>query len=147
MSRSVIADPGEALCFLHKQLRGINKQKHSGSLSGLVLTVVLLLPSSAQAQGNYVYVNNQDVSNSISAYSVSASGALTAISGSPFLTGGRAANVNCYGLDRIVISAPNNVLFVTNTLDLTISALQINPATRKLNACTRFAFPQRTYSG
>ena len=97
-------------------------------MATLLLTTALALPSAAQAQSNYVYVNNQATSNTISAYSVSPSGALTAVPGSPFLTGGQGATVNCYGLDRIVVSAPNNLLFVTNTLDLTISALQINPA-------------------
>jgi 6-phosphogluconolactonase (cycloisomerase 2 family) len=103
-------------------------------LATLLLTTALALPLPAQAQSNYVYVNNQATSNTISAYSVSPSGALTAVPGSPFLTGGQGANVNCYGLDRIVISAPNNLLFVTNTLDLTISALQINPASGSLSA-------------
>src|SRR5712672_1808448 len=105
-----------------------------GLMATLLLTTALALPSASQAQSNYVYVNNQATSNTVSAYSVSSSGALTAVPGSPFLTGGRGANVNCYGLDRIVISAPNNLLFVTNTLDLTISALQINPASGALTA-------------
>lgn len=100
----------------------------------LLLTATLTLSSAAHAQGNYVYVNNQDVSNSVSAYSVSSSGALTAVPGSPFLTGGRGTNVTCYGLDRIVISAHSNSLFVTNTLDLTISVFQINPASGSLTA-------------
>src|SRR5712671_4619258 len=105
-----------------------------GLMATLLLTTALALPSAAQAQSNYVYVNNQATSNTISAYSVSPSGALTAVPGSPFLTGGQGATVNCYGLDRIVVSAPNNLLFVTNTLDLTISALQINPASGSLTA-------------
>ncbi|HXA86188.1 MAG TPA: MBG domain-containing protein, partial [Candidatus Dormibacteraeota bacterium] len=105
-----------------------------GLMAALLLTTALALPSVAQAQSNYVYVNNQATSNTISAYSVSPSGALTTVPGSPFLTGGQGANVNCYGLDRIVISAPNNLLLVTNTLDLTISAMQINPASGGLTA-------------
>ncbi len=98
----------------------------------LLLLLAVILPLSLHAQTNFVYVNNQSAANSISAYSVASNGALSPLTGSPFLTGGHGANVNCYGLDRIVISAPNNVLFVTNTLDLTISALQINPATGAL---------------
>ena len=100
----------------------------------LLLLLAVILPLSLHAQSNFVYVNNQSAANSISAYSVASNGALSEVTGSPFLTGGHGANVNCYGLDRIVISAPNNVLFVTNTLDLTISALQINPATGALTA-------------
>jgi len=101
----------------------------------LWLTVVLLLvmaflsPLGAQAQGNYVYVNNQAAANTVSAYSVSATGALTQLSGSPFSTGGVGANVVCYGLNRITLSPVNNLLFVANTGDRTITSFQINPAT------------------
>jgi uncharacterized repeat protein (TIGR01451 family) len=110
--------------------------RYKSGASWLLASLFLLITFSitAQAQGNYVYVNNQDVSNTVSAYSVSPAGGLTQIPGSPFLTGGRGANVNCYGLDRIVVSAPNHFLFVTNTLDLTISAFQINPASGSLTA-------------
>ncbi len=101
-------------------------------LKVLLLLLAVILPLSLHAQSNFVYVNNQSAANSISAFSVASNGALSPLTGSPFLTGGHGANVNCYGIDRIVISAPNNVLFVTNTLDLTISALQINPATGAL---------------
>jgi uncharacterized repeat protein (TIGR01451 family) len=95
----------------------------------LLLVMAFLSPLSAQAQGNYVYVNNQAAANTVSAYSVSATGALTQLAGSPFSTGGVGANVVCYGLNRITLSPINNLLFVANTGDRTITSFQINPAT------------------
>ncbi len=95
----------------------------------LVLVMAVLSPLAAQAQGNYVYVNNQAAANTVSAYSVSATGALTQLAGSPFSTGGVGANVVCYGLNRITLSPINNLLFVANTGDRSITSFQINPTT------------------
>jgi 6-phosphogluconolactonase (cycloisomerase 2 family) len=107
----------------------------------LLLVMALLSPLAAQAQGNYVYVNNQSAANSVSGYSVSATGALTQLSGSPFSTGGVGANVVCYGLNRIVLSPVNNLLFVANTGDRTITSFSINPATGILTRVAGSPFP------
>jgi 6-phosphogluconolactonase (cycloisomerase 2 family) len=107
----------------------------------LLLVMAVLSPLAAQAQGNYVYVNNQSAANSVSGYSVSATGALTQLSGSPFSTGGVGANVVCYGLNRIVLSQVNNLLFVANTGDRTITSFQINPATGILTLVAGSPFP------
>ncbi len=110
-------------------------------LAMLVLVMAVLSPLAAQAQGNYVYVNNQAAANTVSAYSVSATGALTQLSGSPFSTGGVGANVVCYGLNRITLSPINNLLFVANTGDRSITSFQINPSTGVL---TRVGSPVAT---
>src|SRR6185437_5489667 len=110
-------------------------------LAMLVLVMAVLSPLAAQAQGNYVYVNNQAAANAVSGYSVSATGALTQLSGSPFSTGGVGANVVCYGLNRITLSPINNLLFVANTGDRSITSFQINPATGIL---TRVGSPVAT---
>jgi len=110
-------------------------------LAMLLLVMAVLSPLAAQAQGNYVYVNNQSAANSVSGYSVSATGALTQLSGSPFSTGGVGANVVCYGLNRIVLSPVNNLLFVANTGDRTITSFQINPATGILTPVAGSPFP------
>ncbi len=110
-------------------------------LAMLVLVMAVLSPLAAQAQGNYVYVNNQAAANTVSAYSVSATGALTQVTGSPFSTGGVGANVVCYGLNRITLSPINNLLFVANTGDRTITSFQINPASGVL---TRVGSPVST---
>ncbi|MBZ5520983.1 MAG: beta-propeller fold lactonase family protein, partial [Acidobacteriia bacterium] len=111
------------------------KHKSVGQLwlaAVLLLALALALPLGAQAQGNYLYVNNQTAQNSVNAYSVSATGALSELPGSPFSTGGPGANVVCYGLNRITVSGANNLLFVANTGNQSISAFQINPATGTL---------------
>jgi 6-phosphogluconolactonase (cycloisomerase 2 family) len=90
-----------------------------------------MLPASLTAQ-SFVYVNNQDTTNTISGFSVAASGALTPISGSPFVTGGAGSSVTCFGLDRMVVSTVDNLLFVSNSGDQTISVFQINPTTGAL---------------
>ena len=93
------------------------------------------------AQGNYVYVNNQDVANSISGFAVSPTGALSQVPGSPYFTGGIGSTTTCIGLDRITISAPQNLLFVSNSGDQTISVFQINPATGALTAAAGSPVP------
>jgi len=103
----------------------------SGAITLLLVIIALALPLAVQAQ-SYVYVNNQAVANSVVAFSVSTSGTLSPVAGSPFATGGAGSTVSCYGLDRIAISAPNNLLFVSNAGDQTISAFAINPATGAL---------------
>ncbi len=110
-------------------------------LAMLLLVMAVLSPLAAQAQGNYVYVNNQAAANTVSGYSVSATGALTQLSGSPYSTGGVGANVVCYGLNRITLSPINNLMFVANTGDRTITSFTINPSTGVL---TRVGAPVAT---
>jgi 6-phosphogluconolactonase (cycloisomerase 2 family) len=97
-----------------------------------VLLVVMAAPLTAHAQGNYVYVNNQTPSNSVTAYSVSPAGVLTNVPGSPFSTGGSGRSVVCYGMDRMIVTQVNSLLYVANTGNMTISAFRINPATGAL---------------
>ena len=86
------------------------------------------------AQGNYVYVNNQAIANSISGFAVSSTGSFAPVPGSPYFTGGVGSTTTCIGLDRITISSPQNLLFVSNSGDQTISVFQIDPATGALTA-------------
>jgi 6-phosphogluconolactonase (cycloisomerase 2 family) len=99
----------------------------------LAVTILALVPVAVQAQ-SYVYVNNQAATNTISAYSVSSSGSLTEIAGSPFATGGAGATSGCYGIDRMVVNAATNLLFVSNAGNQTISVMQTNAATGALTA-------------
>ena len=102
--------------------------------AALLFTILVLsLPALVQAQ-TYVYANNQDVANSVAGFSVSSTGALSPVPGSPYATGGVGLTVTCQGLDRIITSAANNLLFVSNSGDQTISAFQINAADGSLTA-------------
>ena len=78
-------------------------------------------------------MNNQAATgNSIAGYSVAVDGTLTALSGSPTLTGGLGANAACSSVNRLALSAGNNLLFVSNGGDQTISAFQIDPTSGAL---------------
>ncbi|MFL6387046.1 MAG: MBG domain-containing protein [Terriglobales bacterium] len=110
-------------------------------IPAFLLVLLLLSPMALHAQGNYVYVNNQDVANSIAGFAVSSTGALTAVPGSPYSTGGIGATTTCIGLDRITISAPQNLLFVSNSGDQTISVFQVDPATGALTAAAGSPVP------
>ena len=91
----------------------------------IVLAIALIVPGIATAQ-SFVYVNNQDTINTVSGYSVSTTGTLTAVPGSPFATGGIGSTTTCYGLDRMVISTSDKLLFVSNSGDQTIGVFQID---------------------
>src|SRR6266852_2487626 len=93
----------------------------------LVLSIALILPAITTAQ-SFVYVNNQDTINTISGFSVSPTGALSPVPGSPFNTGGVGSTTTCYGLDRMTISTPDKLLFVSNSGDQSISVFQIDAA-------------------
>jgi uncharacterized repeat protein (TIGR01451 family) len=110
-------------------------------IPAILLILILLSPAMAHAQGNYVYVNNQDVANSISGFAVSSTGSLSPVPGSPYLTGGIGSTTTCIGLDRIIVSAPQNLLFVSNSGDQTISVFQINSASGSLTAAAGSPVP------
>ncbi|MGC2695466.1 MAG: hypothetical protein WA738_06715, partial [Candidatus Angelobacter sp.] len=99
----------------------------------LLTALAVVLPLQLGAQ-SYVYVNNQDVVNSVVGFSVSSTGSLTQVPGSPYLTGGIGSTSTCQGLDRIVTSAANNLLYVSNSGDQTISVFQIDSTTGSLTA-------------
>ena len=109
-------------------------------LAALLLAFAVMLPSMAQAQNGFVYVNNQASSNTVSAYKAGPTGTLTQITGSPFVTGGVGANETCYGLSRMALSPLNNELFVANGGDRTITPFQINPTTGALTKTTGAPF-------
>ncbi|HST78922.1 MAG TPA: MBG domain-containing protein, partial [Verrucomicrobiae bacterium] len=109
-------------------------------LAALLLAFAFVLSTMAQAQSGFVYVNNQSSSNSVAAYKASATGTLTQIAGSPFLTGGVGSSESCYGLSRLAVSSINNLLFVANTGDKSITPFQINTTTGALTKTTGAPF-------
>ena len=97
----------------------------------LLLIMALTLPAALTAQ-SFVYVNNQNTANTVSGFSVGITGGLIPTPGSPYSTGGAGSTVTCFGLDRMVVSTVDQLLFVSNSADQTISAFQINPTTGAL---------------
>src|SRR5579871_2831456 len=93
------------------------------------------LTVNAAPTANFLFVNNQAATgNSIAGYSVAVDGTLTALAGSPVATGGLGANAACSSVNRLALSAGNNLLFVSNGGDQTISAFAIDPTSGALTA-------------
>ncbi len=112
-------------------LAALSAIRKIAAITLLLAALALALPQASMAQ-TYVYVNNQSTANSVAGFSVSATGALSPVAGSPFTTGGIGSTTTCQGLDRMVINAAANLLFISNSGDQTISVFQINPTTGSL---------------
>ncbi|MCK6553164.1 lactonase family protein [Candidatus Binatia bacterium] len=93
-----------------------------GTVVGLLS--ILVVPAMAAAQ--FVYVNNNRPSpdNSVSAFVVGTGGTLTAVTGSPFLTGGGGSFSPSVG-GASVVSAGQR-LYATNSITNSIAAFDIN---------------------
>lgn len=88
----------------------------------------------AMAQGTFVYTNNDQVPNNISAFSAAANGTLSPVAGSPFATGGNGSGGGFFAANRITTAIINNVLYAANTATNNVSAFSINPVTGVLTA-------------
>jgi len=99
-----------------------------------LMLVLLELPASLRAQGNFVYTDD-DVRgpNTVSAFSVSPSGALALIPGSPFLTGGTGTANGYYASNRTAISAGDNFLFASNAGSNDVSVFETDRITGALS--------------
>src|ERR1051325_1833435 len=102
--------------------------------AAFLLALMLGYTSSALAQGNFVYVNNNiaNAPNTVSAYSVGADCSLTPIPGSPFPTGGTGSGAGVATVNLAEVCGNN--LYVANSLSSTITVFAINPATGALAA-------------
>jgi uncharacterized repeat protein (TIGR01451 family) len=98
-----------------------------------VFLLVLLLShtSETQAQGNFVYVNNNLFDNSVSAYSVGADCSLSPIQGSPFDTGGAGTPAGFVGTNRAEVCGNN--LYAANRDSENLTVFAINPTTGALS--------------
>lgn len=95
--------------------------------------VLALLNITSYAQGNFVYVNrNADGANSVTAFSAAASGALTEIAGSPFLTGGTGNDLGFFASNRNTVCMAGSRLYVSNQGSNNITGFDINPSTGAL---------------
>ena len=112
--------------------------------AAFLLALLLVYTGDALAQGQFVYINNNQLpNNTVSAFSVAANGALTPIAGSPFPTGGVGGFGGDAGAQRTDICPVGNFLYVTNSSSNNISAFSINPMTGVLTpvAGSPFAVP------
>jgi 6-phosphogluconolactonase (cycloisomerase 2 family) len=96
----------------------------------------------AMAQGTFVYTNNDlFFTNSVSAFSVAANGALTPVPGSPFLTGGTGISGGLFAANGITTAIVKDFLYVANSGSNNVSAFSVNPATGVLTAVPGSPFP------
>jgi 6-phosphogluconolactonase (cycloisomerase 2 family) len=86
------------------------------------------------AQSAYVYTNDniKGGANYVSGFSVSSSGTLTLISGSPFATGGTGTGGTYAATPNIVASPIGGFLYVANGASNNVSVFSINPANGSL---------------
>ncbi len=79
----------------------------------------------------FIYVNNNDFENSISAFSVAQDGRLQALPASPFATGGIGGKRA--GIGGLCISRKGKLLFASNNSDNTLTAFRINTSNGTLS--------------
>jgi YVTN family beta-propeller protein len=85
------------------------------------------------AQSTFVYVNNEPSgANSVSAFSVGAGGALTAVTGSPFATGGSGDGGYYYASNGLAVTTVGNFLFAADGQSNDVAAFSINTSTGAL---------------
>lgn len=109
----------------------------------VLLFAAALLCVGMWAQGNFVYTNDDQSPNTVSGFSVASDGTLTAVPGSPFLTGGQGSYGGYYASNRIGVAIVGNLLFASNSLSDDISVFTINPGTGVLTAVKGSPFPAR----
>ena len=117
-----------------KLARGLAASARALLSAAFLLALLLSYTSSALAQGNFVYINDNVFGgpNTVSAFSVGADCTLTPIPGSPFPTGGLAAGAGAGGANQAEVCGNN--LYVGNGQSSTITVFAINPATGALSA-------------
>src|SRR5579864_1080737 len=113
----------------------------------LLTVAAVLFHGSMWAQGNFVYTNDDQPSNTVSAFSVGSDGTLTAIAGSPFSTNGVGFRGGPFATNRIGIAVMDNFLFVSNTGSDNVSVFNINPRTGGLTPVAGSPFATRSSSG
>ena len=96
----------------------------------------------AKAQGapSFVYTNNDRIPNTVSAFSVAATGSLSPVPGSPFLTGGNGAGGGFFSANRITAAVVKDFLYAGNAGSNTVSAFSINPTTGVLTTISGSPF-------
>jgi 6-phosphogluconolactonase (cycloisomerase 2 family) len=87
---------------------------------------LLLLATSAVAQGRFVYLNNQAQPNTITAFQINSDGSLTQLADSPFATGGQGYQGPIESM-AIVHTQTGPILYAANGGDPSISAFTITP--------------------
>jgi 6-phosphogluconolactonase len=98
----------------------------------LLMLAVALIPRDLYAQRNFVYTNDDQFQNTVSAFSVGSDGILTLVPGSPFATGGNSIDGGPFATNRVGTSIVGHFLFAANTLSADVSVFKIDSNTGAL---------------
>src|SRR2546429_9895442 len=85
----------------------------------------------SHAQSTFLYTNNNESPNTVSAFSVGLGGTLTMVPGSPFLTGGEGSGLYSAS-NTATVTIRKKILYVSNTGTNNISGFSINTTTGAL---------------
>jgi 6-phosphogluconolactonase len=107
-----------------------------------LICCILLISAAAIAQGNFVYTDDNNSPNTISAFSVANDGSLTLIPGSPFPTGGNGggSDVDPQEITTVTVGG-NSFLYAGNDGDGTITGFLINTETGALTLTSQPPLP------
>lgn len=113
-----------------------------------LLCCILALAVAAAAQGSFVYTDDNNSPNTVSAFQVGNDGSLTLISGSPFATGGNGGGSDVDpGQITSVTVGNNSFLYAANDGDGTITGFVINTQTGALTPIAQPPFPAGNQNG
>lgn len=136
-----------AFSFFHLFERNIMKDSSNSLLYCCVclILVAVLLPRNLYAQDNFVYTNDDQFQNTVSAFSVGPDGVLTPLPGSPFATGGSSLSGGSFATNRIAVSTVGNFLFAANILSADMSVFKIDSHTGALTLVSGSPFAIPTF--
>jgi 6-phosphogluconolactonase len=108
----------------------------------LSLVLVFLFATTLHAQTNFVYTNDDVLGpNTVSGFAVAGNGALTAVLGSPFLTGGTGAGGGFFAVNRAATCSGQKLIYVSNAGSNDVSGFSVNPSTGSLDLVPGSPFP------
>lgn len=107
----------------------------------LLMLAAALLPHNLHAQGNFVYTNDNQLQNTVSAFSAGPDGSLTPVPGSPFITGGHSLGGGFFSSSSIGVSIVGQFLFAANSASRDVSVFTIDANTGVLTLVPGSPFP------
>lgn len=113
-------------------------------IRGFLLSPVLvfLFAMTLHAQTNFVYTNDDVLGpNTVSGFAVAGNGALTAVLGSPFLTGGTGAGGGLFAVNRAATCSGQKLIYVSNAGSNDVSGFSVNPSKGSLDLVPGSPFP------
>lgn len=107
-----------------------------------LICCIVLISAAAKAQGNFVYTDDNNSPNTVSAFSVGQNGSLTLIPGSPFSTEGNGggSDVDPQQITTVAVGA-SSFLYAANDGDGTITGFLINTETGELTRTSQLPVP------